>query len=264
VTESTPNRNAEIGPSPNYCDLLAQRLLRYTREVPSAGTPKEVLERLHAITLPSLNLNVLWAMRLPQRSMDWDSLIVGESVFPNGKLAEQCWEEWIRLAPHKVPVGLALASSSLAPLTMTDFLQVLQPIGGDRWAIDLALKHGIRDGLVCPIGGRWLVYFWSSKPIVMSFSEETKVLIFAAASFAAIRLQQLTGSGPASRHFSLTPREIAVLRLLSSGMPFTEVATYLGLGTETIRTHLKNAQRKLSARNRAHAIAEAIRHHFII
>jgi DNA-binding CsgD family transcriptional regulator len=42
-----------------------------------------------------------------------------------------------------------------------------------------------------------------------------------------------------------------------------EAAQALGIGKETIRTHLKNAQIKLGARNRAHAACEALRQKLI-
>jgi LuxR family quorum sensing-dependent transcriptional regulator len=61
----------------------------------------------------------------------------------------------------------------------------------------------------------------------------------------------------------LTPREIAVLRLVSNGAQGHEAAQALGIGEETIRTHLKNAQIKLGARNRAHAACEALRQKLI-
>ena len=35
-------------------------------------------------------------------------------------------------------------------------------------------------------------------------------------------------------------------------------------GEETIRSHFKNVQAKLGARNRPHAVAEALRHHLIV
>ena len=42
-----------------------------------------------------------------------------------------------------------------------------------------------------------------------------------------------------------------------------EVAEELGLGEETIRSHLKKAQTKLGVRNRVQAVAEALRQHLI-
>jgi DNA-binding NarL/FixJ family response regulator len=61
----------------------------------------------------------------------------------------------------------------------------------------------------------------------------------------------------------LTPREIAVLRLMSMGGQCHDVAEALGLGDETIRSHLKKAMSKLGARNRVHAVAEALRQNLI-
>ena len=90
-------------------------------------------------------------------------------------------------------------------------------------------------------------------------------MVFAAASFAALRLEQLVGSdtdwiGSRSR---LTPRELAVLRLAASGAQSSEIARALSLGEETVRSHLKKAQTKLGARNRTQAVAEALRQNLI-
>jgi len=42
-----------------------------------------------------------------------------------------------------------------------------------------------------------------------------------------------------------------------------EIAEVLGLGEETVRSHLKKAVCKLGVRNRAHAAAEAVRQQLI-
>jgi LuxR family quorum sensing-dependent transcriptional regulator len=47
------------------------------------------------------------------------------------------------------------------------------------------------------------------------------------------------------------------------GRPTEQVAKVLGLGEETVRSHLKKVQSKLGVRNRPHAVAEAIRQHLI-
>ena len=60
-----------------------------------------------------------------------------------------------------------------------------------------------------------------------------------------------------------TPRELAVLRLVSLGKQNEEIAELLGLGKETVRSHLRKVQSKLGARSRAHAAAEAIRQQLI-
>lgn len=57
----------------------------------------------------------------------------------------------------------------------------------------------------------------------------------------------------------LTPRQRQVLQLLADGLTPEEVAKRLGLSTETVRTHAKASLPRLGARDRAHAIAIAIR-----
>jgi DNA-binding NarL/FixJ family response regulator len=54
-----------------------------------------------------------------------------------------------------------------------------------------------------------------------------------------------------------------VLRLVSAGRVTDEIAELLGLGKETVRSHLKKVQSKLGVRNRTQAVAEAIRQQLI-
>ena len=106
--------------------------------------------------------------------------------------------------------------------------------------------------------------YWS-RHVLFRLTQEQRALLFLGAKFAAIRLQKLIapfvkrlGKGARS-----TPREIAVLRLLSSGKRLREIAPCLDLGEETVRSHLKKAQAKLGVRDRTHAVAQAIRLHLI-
>jgi len=90
-------------------------------------------------------------------------------------------------------------------------------------------------------------------------------VLFATASFAALRLHQLVGaeSGSLEPRAAITPRELAVLRLVSLGKRSEEIAKLLGIGEETVRSHLKKVQGKLGVHNRTHAAAEAIRQQLI-
>jgi PAS domain S-box-containing protein len=63
----------------------------------------------------------------------------------------------------------------------------------------------------------------------------------------------------ADRVTNLTAREREVLTLLARGASAETIATYAVLSPETVRTHIRNAMRKLEARSRPHAIALAIR-----
>ena len=141
----------------------------------------------------------------------------------------------------------------------------LGPIGIERWPYELALKYGIRDALTCCVGQRWLVAYWSRQVLTNVLTQPLRLLLIAAAGFAAQRLEQVIGDDPrqVGDRPPITPRELAVLRLVSLGRRTNEVAKLLGIGEETVRSHLKKVQIKLGVRNRAHAAAEAVRRQLI-
>ena len=171
----------------------------------------------------------------------------------------------VTLAPTRFTPKLFLARSSLASFTWTETKRMLEPIGIDRWADELALKYGMRDSFNCPVGGRWLIAFWSKRDLSNVLTPASRIWLQAASSFAAERLEHLAGPdvkriGSRAR---LTPRELAVLRLVSTGRQASEIAKALALGEETVRSHIKKAQAKLGTRNRAHAACEALRQNLI-
>ena len=118
---------------------------------------------------------------------------------------------------------------------------------------------GGRDFFAGPIGGRWLFAYWSPK--VMQLHENERALLYLGASFATARLQRLAPpfTGRLSKGASLTPRELSVLRSLSLGLRIAQIGKDLGLGEETVRSHIKKAQAKLGVRNSLHAVAQAVR-----
>jgi DNA-binding NarL/FixJ family response regulator len=65
--------------------------------------------------------------------------------------------------------------------------------------------------------------------------------------------------GRARRGSSLTQRELDVLRLLAEGLPHEEIGRRLGIGSETVRTHLRKASERLGASTRTQAVATALR-----
>ena len=55
-----------------------------------------------------------------------------------------------------------------------------------------------------------------------------------------------------------------MLKIASDGRTMEEIAGALSLGVETVRSHFKKAKAKLGARNRTHAVAEALRQLLIV
>lgn len=58
----------------------------------------------------------------------------------------------------------------------------------------------------------------------------------------------------------LSDRELTILRMISDGRSNPEATAHLKIGEETVKHHVKRAMRKLMARERTHAVAEAMRH----
>ncbi len=56
----------------------------------------------------------------------------------------------------------------------------------------------------------------------------------------------------------LTPRELAVVRLLGSGCSYGQVAARLGISPHTVVSHIKNAYRKLEVHTGAAAVMRAV------
>jgi LuxR family quorum sensing-dependent transcriptional regulator len=242
-------------------DGLHVRLAEFASSIGSLHCPSDVLNGLHGVASASLPLNVLGAMRLPLKSMDWDAIELGKSVFLHNEVPEGWWHEYQTLAKSRFTPAIFLARSSLASFTWTELTRWFEPIGTDRWSIELAHKYGMRDGLTYGIGGRWIIAFWSRKELSHILTAPARILICAAASFAALRLEQLAGPDPdrVGSVPKLTPRELATLRMVSVGRQTSEIAHELGLGEETVRSHLKKAQVKLDVYNRTHAACEALR-----
>lgn len=57
----------------------------------------------------------------------------------------------------------------------------------------------------------------------------------------------------------LSPREVETLRYLSRGLSLDQTATAMICALDTVKTRLKGARFKLSAKNTTHACCEAIR-----
>jgi DNA-binding NarL/FixJ family response regulator len=68
-----------------------------------------------------------------------------------------------------------------------------------------------------------------------------------------------TARGPSPTRLNLTVREQEVLRCLVDGNRYAEAAERLGIGVETVRTHVRSIYSKLQVRSVAAAVREALR-----
>ncbi|MFJ5223723.1 response regulator transcription factor [Streptomyces sp. NPDC088400] len=77
----------------------------------------------------------------------------------------------------------------------------------------------------------------------------------------ALRTGAVGGSG--SRTTYLTPREIDVLRLVAEGMDTAGIAGKLSYSERTVKNIMQGLTTRLALRNRAHAVAYALREGYI-
>jgi DNA-binding CsgD family transcriptional regulator len=263
VRRRTPRRKDGAAQLSKTGDMreLGSRLLQFTQIIEKLDRPEEVLDGLHNITSETCSLNVLGAVMFPLR---WgDPVEKGKHLFLHHSVPALWWNEYQELSQRYPGPGLMVAQLSIAPFTISDLMQRLEPLGIERWSIELALRHGIRDSFTCPVGGRWAVIYWSRDVLSKRLTEEIRAVLFMGATFAAIRLEKLVETRSFGKHVSLTARELSVLRLMSVGYQIKPSAELLHLGEETVRTHLKKALTKLAVRNRTHAVAQAIRRRLI-
>ena len=252
-------------PKDNCEAELASELLHFTSKLDQLDTPTDVLDGLHKITTRTCQLGVLGALLFPARWGDWGGIEKEKTVFLHKSLPEKWWDEYVEMSRKDPAPGAMMARLALAPFTMTETMRMLEPVGLDRWPQELALKYGIRDHLTCPVGGRWVVVYWSKNVLSERLSLKARALLLMGATFCAIRLQKIIGpfAERLGKGESLTPRELAVLRSMSIGRQIKDTAEYLNLGEETVRSHLKKAEVKLGVSNRTHAVAQAIRQRLI-
>lgn len=66
----------------------------------------------------------------------------------------------------------------------------------------------------------------------------------------------LTAPAPAAADFGLSPRETAVLDLLSQGDHYKEVSEKLSISIDTVRSHIRSIYEKLQVNSRSQAVAK--------
>lgn len=136
---------------------LTPLLNKFTAHVGPAKTADAILNGLDEFASKLLPVNVLGVGRMPQRTSDWRSIELGKDVFLHRSAPVEWWNEYAAKAAQGYDPGIMMAKTSLVAYTWTETMQMLEPIGIDRWPYDLALKYGIRDALTCSVA-------WSERP----------------------------------------------------------------------------------------------------
>jgi ATP/maltotriose-dependent transcriptional regulator MalT len=114
------------------------------------------------------------------------------------------------------------------------------------------------------VAGRYPVDSGNGRPLDVVYYGLARIrpglhlIAFAPADWPEDELDEIPDAGPDSSS-SLTPREVEVLALAADGLGGPELAQQLVLSVTTINTHFRNIYEKLGVRNRAAAVAKAMR-----
>lgn len=121
------------------------------------------------------------------------------------------------------------------------------------------IGHGVRG--IAPEGGGFFCFSRTS----LDQSERTAhildlLLPCVYATYCRVLNAEQRPSERPERVGLVTAREIEILCLIKDGHKTGAIAEYLSLSPYTVRNHVKNIFRKLNARSRSHAVAQAISH----
>ncbi|HEY9677817.1 MAG TPA: response regulator transcription factor [Drouetiella sp.] len=87
--------------------------------------------------------------------------------------------------------------------------------------------------------------------------------VLSAYSLPDVQTPQVVTKAPAPKqqksNISLSPRETEVLRLVADGLSNQKIAERLGLGLETVKTHMRHIMEKLAVSDRTEAAVKAMK-----
>jgi DNA-binding CsgD family transcriptional regulator len=241
-------------------DRLTLAVLRFTANVERLNDPADILEALHQFARLA-GLNAFGAWCLPAWARRDDRRAFSIHMHPSVPAAFLP-EYWKLYRQHGRSFMQTLAWQNRGAFTMGEALRTIKPTGNDRWLQELAYRHGIRDVFYCP-NGECMVVYWSPKPLRLDAT--TRAVLQLAASATAARLRALSSRrGQQEPDPGLSPRQRAVLRLVSQGLSLQETADHLGIAYGTVYEHAERAAEKLDAKSLPHTVAEALRRYVVI
>jgi DNA-binding NarL/FixJ family response regulator len=165
---------------------------------------------------------------------------------------------WVRAHPDRaqvacVDLGLPDVSRAASELGLVRELRETAP--GMACVVYTGQSAPSLPRLALEAGATGIVHKGEQLP------ELLRALVLAARGRRYVSPQFARWSTGANR--PLTPRQVEVLQLTAEGLTAEEIAGRLGIGRETVRTHLKQVFGALEVHDRAQAVAVGLRNALI-
>lgn len=167
---------------------------------------------------------------------------------------------WLALQQAWMQGGRRPLTVALSRLPDTEVVQGLAGAGFRELSVHgVDLSSGVQPSL--------LLAFGQPTPADSSFAEAGLQLCLPQIYFAVLRVAQQDGllQSQAARDLVgqkmpclLTQRELEVLRAVRAAHSNIRIGEQLGISPLTVKNHLRKIMRKLAARNRVQAVAEAL------
>ncbi|GAB3224853.1 response regulator transcription factor [Glycomyces halotolerans] len=199
---------------------------------------------------------VLVCVKTPQAGQKIAACATRMGLAQAVKAVEGSAELFVELGRRQVDVVLVdVGLAAPDPVKFTKLVRTRSPRTG-------VLLSGAADprtaAMVVAAGARGVIRTPSNS------SDDLLVALAQAIMFASPTLVRTGGEAlPRQRSqlqgMKLTERELQVLRGMSEGKSNAEIGRDLFVSEDTVKTHARRMFRKLGARDRAHAVAEAFR-----
>ena len=214
-------------PAPVHVAELGSDMLRFMRALAILDTPNMVLASLNKALRYAPGLQVMGAAMFPVRWGHGRSLEKNKTVFLHPGVPDGWWEEYIELTHNAPGPSIMLAQMALAPFTFSEIIKMLEPIGMDRWPVELGLKYGIRDSFELPgwraLGGHLLV----AEGHQHHRRGQGRAVHGRRLRHRPATKDHRPTSGAHRPRCRRTARELAVLRIISIGRRMREAAKLL-------------------------------------
>jgi DNA-binding CsgD family transcriptional regulator len=246
--------------------ISAARLEQFADELPGLTSPAEVLESLHVLVRPAINVYGAWRRPIYVVDRHEPPYIEDKNAWVHRSVSSAYRAEFWSLARkngRSPMVLLALQRKRL--VTWSEGRHELALRGQDSWLFDLLRKHRMLDGAYSP-SAPWMVGYWSPHVLRGRYKLDNKIrqCLFMAAGFAAGRLEELIDPEKIDGNVpKLTARQAEVLRLYGEGHTQVEIAKKLEVGIDSVSDVTSAARKKLGARSGSHAAIIAVRMHLI-